>query len=265
MDPSTRNGWGTLQIVSAQRASWVNCGHSGLCGMGAPGPPGRQVRVWPHCPWVSLLQGLSHSDKRGEMPCSSSTRLRGPRLSVSSGVPQHRGVPAGRDTYINRVPTADSWGTPSPAPCPHPRLPRHPLNAPTKGRDSRVGGSLASPGCSALATSPGCRDSGFSLVKAPPRVLACLPQRRSVHQRPLPQELRRTDRAGRDPRGVGQGSPAHCGNRGSPGWHQPCPTHPILAGSSGASGSTNPRWGLLPSSSIPNSGTNLPLHRASSW
>lgn len=158
------------------------------------------------------------------MPCPSSIWLRGPKLSVSSGVPQHRGVHAGRDTYTNPVPTADR-GTPSPAPCPHLRVSRHPLDAPATGRDSRVGESLASPGCSALATSPGWPDSGFSLVKAPPRVLACLPQRRSVRRRPLPQELRRTGQPT-----VGTVAAPRIG---IPGWHRLCPTDPIIAGSSG--------------------------------
>lgn len=43
------------------------------------------------------------------------------------------------------------------------------------------------------------------------------------------------------------------------------PTDPILTGNSRPPSSTKRRWGLLPSPSIPNSGMNLPLHRAKSW
>lgn len=119
------------------------------------------------------------------------------------------------------VPAAGSVGTPSPPslPSPPPRLPERPWlraplsraapshdtsgmahapDAPTEAAETYgVCGSPAR-GCTAAAASPSRRgaqpwqlprawpDSGFSLGKAPPRVLACLPQRRSVRRRPLP-------------------------------------------------------------------------------
>lgn len=177
-----------------------------------------------------LLQGL---------PCSSSKRS---KLLVNSGVPQNRGVPAGRDTYTDPVPTADSWGTPSSAPCPQPRVPRHPLPwqqemAPAQPRPGRTrrGQRLT-----------GGRQPRLSGVLGPgnfPR-LAGLWILAKPHPEPLPAFRRGGAFAGGlCPRSFGEparpaGAPvgrakgpqpavgtAAASRTGIVGWHQLCPTH----------------------------------------
>lgn len=261
MEPSTRNWWGTLQIVAIR----------GCVGWGLLGPLGVRPgsgRTVCGC----LLQGL---------PCSSSTRVWGPKLSVSSGVPQNTGsLQGGTLTQILSPPlTAGESSAQLPALSPGSQAP-----PPTAAGD----GSWPAP----LWTHPPRADTHGWAAASPLRGARPwqLPRAgRTLHSRSTkphpeslpasrrggafagglcPRELRRTGQAGGN-HGTGQGPPAHGRNCGSlTDWHPrmaAAVSHPILAGSSHPPGSTKSRRGLLPSPNIPNSGTNLPLHQVRSW
>lgn len=164
-------------------------------------------------------------------------------------------------------------------------MPSTTLDAPTEAAETygvhrawRVGaqqqpGSFAVlPGCSAGQLPQGWPDSGFFLSKAPPRVLACLLQRRSVcwHSLPHAGECSVNQRGWWGPRaGWGEGAPGPLRESGQP---QPPPQtgHPTMAlavshppaifiGSPSPPGSTGLPRGLLSSPSTPNSRANLPL------
>lgn len=209
MEPSTEMGGGPckLWVHSVRREQIVAI--RGCLGWGLLGPLGVRPGSGPTVRGC-LLQGL---------PCSSSTRS---KLSVNSGVPQNRGVPAGRDTYTDPVPAADSRGSPSSAPCPHPGSPAPPPMAAGDGswpaplwthppRADTHGWPAASPLRSARPGQLSQPGRTSDSRKAPPRALSCLPQRRSVRRRPLP---RRTGQAGGSPRGNGPRTP-------SPPWELP--------------------------------------------
>lgn len=255
-------GWGLLGRLGASPESGPTV-HGCLCSRGCP--TGTKEGK---CP-VPVAQG------------SGSQSFRSAQVSHSTGV-SLQGAWQG-DTYTDPVPTADSRGTPSPAPCPHPRVPRHPSPrqqemAPgqprsgrarrgqrlTGGRQPRLSGVL----------SPGNfpRLAGFwILARQSPTPSPCLPPAEEERPPAASAPGASENRPGRrGPARTGQGPPAHRGNCGSLTDGHPRmapavshPPHPRWQLQS--PGSTNPRWGLLPSPSIPNSGTNLPLHRARNW
>lgn len=204
------------------------------CGMGAPGAQEPGEGLAPLSPGVSAPGGVPGGQRRGNAPFQQH-----PALGFSSGVPSTGGsLQGGTLTSIPSPPV--TAGDPRPGPLRSPPAPPGPLLAPPR---AGTHGSLA-PEPLGPAASPGRPHSGSSPGKAPPRVLPA--SRRGGAST-------RSDLCpGSSGNRPGPGTP----RTGIPGRHQPCPT---LAGSS------NPAWGLRPSPSIPNSATNLPLHRARGW